>query len=91
MGEILLENLLKIVGLALDFLVGGRYNTYMTNANNKGEKMSNFERAVANVNDMMADGMSMKEAIIETAWEFGVAESELWGEFEDCDTRDFSG
>ena len=43
--------------------------------------MSNLERAVANVNDMMADGMSMKEAIIETAWEFGVAESELWCEF----------
>ena len=67
--------------LALDFWVGGRYNTYMTSTNNKGEKMSNLERAVANVNDMMADGMSMKEAIIETAWEFGVAESELWCEF----------
>jgi hypothetical protein len=80
-GEILLENLLKIVILALDFWVGGRYNTYMTNANNKGEKMSNFERAINNVNTLIANGWSMKEAIIETAWEFGVAESELWCEF----------
>ena len=30
------------MGLALDFWVGGRYNTYMTNANNKGETMSNM-------------------------------------------------
>ena len=81
MGEILLENLLKIVGLALDFLVGGRYNTYMTNANNKGEKMSNFERAIENIKNLTAEGMSLKEAIVETAWEFGELESELWGEF----------
>ena len=81
MGEILLENLLKIVILALDFWVGGRYNTYMTSTNNKGEKMSNFERAINNVNTLVANGWSLKEAIVETAWEFGELESELWGEF----------
>ena len=69
------------MGLALDFWVNGRYNTYMTNANNKGEKMSNFERAIENIKNLTADGMSLKEAIVETAWEFGELESELWCEF----------
>ena len=52
-----------------------------TRENNKGEKMSNFERAINNVNTLIANGWSTKESIIETAWEFGVAESELWCEF----------
>ena len=43
--------------------------------------MSNFERAINNVNTLIANGWSLKEAIVETAWEFGELESELWGEF----------
>ena len=53
--------------------------------------MSNFERAIENINNLLTKGISLKEAIVETAWEFGELESELWGEFEDCDARDFSG
>lgn len=65
----------------IDFRVNGRYNTYMTSTNNKGETMSNFERAINNVNTLVANGWSLKEAIVETAWEFGIGESELWCEF----------
>ena len=43
--------------------------------------MSNFERAIENINKLTAEGMSLKDAIVETAWEFGELESELWGEF----------
>ena len=43
--------------------------------------MSNFERAIENINKLMAEGISLKEAIVETAWEFGIGESELWCEF----------
>ena len=43
--------------------------------------MSNIERAINHVNALVANGWSLKEAIIETAWEFGIGESELWWEF----------
>ena len=43
--------------------------------------MSNFERAIENINKLTAEGMSLNDAIVETAWEFGDLESELWGEF----------
>ena len=47
----------------------------------KEKTMSNIERAINHVNALVANGWSLKEAIVETAWEFGIGESELWWEF----------
>ena len=57
------------------------YHPDMTNNNNKANTMNNFERAIENINKLTAEGISLKEAVVETAWEFGEMESELWGEF----------
>ena len=43
--------------------------------------MSGFEKAVEQIKEMVSNGMELKEAIKETAWEFGLLISELWGEF----------
>jgi len=54
----------------------------MTNNNTTKENtMSYIEKAVKNINELVNSGMSLKEAIVETSWEFGILQGELWNEF----------
>jgi len=43
--------------------------------------MSYIEKAIKNINELISNGMSLKEAIVETSWEFGIDVVELWNEF----------
>jgi hypothetical protein len=43
--------------------------------------MTNLERAIRNINTLINNGSSLKEAILETSWEFGIVKSELWEYF----------
>jgi hypothetical protein len=43
--------------------------------------MSCIEKAIENINELVNNGMSLKEAIVETSWEFGILQGELWNEF----------
>ena len=43
--------------------------------------MTSYDKAIEAIKKMVANGMSLNEAIKEAAAEFGQYESELWGEF----------
>jgi len=43
--------------------------------------MRNIEKAIETVKSLIETGMSLREAIKETAWKFGLFEAELWNEF----------